>query len=56
MKTVYYRTKGFVSRHKVGLAFGAGATAMFLFHRGTIKEWNEFLAEKDLTDEFYKEQ
>jgi hypothetical protein len=54
MDKIYFKVKGFVSRHKVGLAFGAGVGTMYLLNRTSIKEWNNFLAEKGLTDEFYK--
>jgi hypothetical protein len=45
--------KKFVSDHKVALGVMATATAMFLIHRAAVKEWNAFLTEHNLLDEYY---
>lgn len=42
-----------VSRNRAKYAFVAGFAACFAMTQGARSQWNEFLDEKGLTDEFY---
>lgn len=57
MNQKFLAAKEFVSNHKTAITVvvtaGVTATAVFAFHRSCVKDWNAFLAIKDLTDEFY---
>ena len=57
VKKTVVRTKEFVSDHKVVISVVATATATtaacIAMNRGAVKQWNEFLAERGLTNEFY---
>lgn len=45
--------KNHVSRNRGKYAFAAGFLSCYAITNGARKQWNEFLDEKGLTDEFY---
>lgn len=53
MKDKLAAVKKFVSDHRVAIAVVATTAVCGVAHYGTVKGWNSFLAEKNLTDEFY---
>lgn len=46
-------TKNFVSRHKIAVTAVATATVCVVVQMKIVKDWNEFLEEKGLLDEYY---
>lgn len=57
VKSALARTKQFVSDHKVAIAIGVATTVTAVvcikIQRSAIKDWNNFLTEKGLIDQFY---
>lgn len=45
-----------VSRNRTKYGFAAGFIAATAIHIKAAKQWNEFLDENDLTDQFYNEE
>lgn len=54
MKRKLAAVKGFVKRHKVGLAVTCTALTCTYIHVRVINDLNEFLTEHDLIDEYYR--
>lgn len=52
-KKTFVSTKKFVYKHKIAIAFVAGATAGLAINRRSIRDWNAFLEERGLTAEYY---
>lgn len=47
------RVKNFVSRHKIAITVAATTTVCVVVQMKITKDWNEFLTEKGLLDEYY---
>lgn len=45
--------KKFVSKHRVAIAVGATIAVTTTAHIMIVKQFNDFLTEKDLIDEYY---
>lgn len=45
--------KKFVSKHRVAIAIGGTIAVTTTAHILIVKQFNDFLAEKDLIDEYY---
>lgn len=48
-----YRTKNFIGRHKVAIAVASTATVTLWIHKGVTNQYNEFLEEKGLLEEYF---
>ncbi len=46
-------TLAFVERNKIKLTVAATTVVCYKIHAHSVREWNTFLAEKGLTDEYY---
>jgi hypothetical protein len=59
-KETLTRTGEFVSKHRVRIAVATTAVittaACVALNRSAVKQWNEFLDEKGLKDEFYNSE
>jgi len=55
MKKNLNLVKNTVVRHRGTIAFVAGFAACYAMTNAARGQWNEFLDEKGLTDEFYSE-
>lgn len=53
MKNPIVPTIKFVRRHRVAIAVVATTTVCAYLHQSTVKEWNGFLEDKDLYNEYY---
>lgn len=53
IKNAASRTKKFVKDHKTALTVVATATPLVMLQLRTSREFNDFLAEKGLMDEYY---
>lgn len=53
VKNALTRTKKFVVNHKTAVAVAITATAGLVIIRRNQREFNDFLKEKDLFDEYY---
>jgi len=57
VKKAAARVQEFVSDHKVAIAVTTTAVVttavMIRVNRGAVRQWNDFLAERGLTNEFY---
>lgn len=53
MKSKFVTTKNFVSRHRVAIAVTLTAALAVKLQMRNAQEWNEFLKEHNLFDEFY---
>jgi hypothetical protein len=56
VKTKAVATKNFVKKHRVAIAVAATSTVWFALQVRTASEFNEFLKEHDLFDEYYAEE
>lgn len=54
VKKTALRTKKFVSDHRVSIAVTVTSAVWLAFIASRAKEWNEFLEEHGLTDQFYQ--
>jgi hypothetical protein len=56
IESIPTRVKNFVARHKTGFAVAATSIAWFGLVRANLKQYNEFLTEKGLYDEFWNSE
>lgn len=53
MKETLITTKNLVVKHRAKIAFTAGFIACFAVTQSARNDWNEFLKEQNLFDEYY---
>jgi len=53
LKSTAISVQNHVNRHRGLYGFATGAITMYAINRTAVAQWNEFLEEKGLTDEFY---